>query len=576
MRERRIAVFTMRARVVILALLLVGAVLPLPAQADMQARIDAAVTDVREETWMDQPPSDAGAGDGLPKTPVLPGTTYRNPYFNASRSHSGSLGHYLAATIILPDVSSDPASTETAGYIVTAEIKITSEESLEAKLTKESANTFLAEFDLDGGVAEDRDALPPGVFDMVVEVYRVSSDPLHGAERVGVSTFQVKNDPGRPLSAFRSVFPTDYLRKWKGLGGLEHIPMTGQVPTEQERDLSFNFPASSDSEAEVTAFLATRRSPTGPGDSGDVTVSRTVLTAGNTTSAGTIRSELVPADVLGSKQGDLIVVASYLTGDSLNVGASLMVLPASDASAQVSGYTATEFAGPTANQTDGFEVTVFDESGQANAAESVAVWSSGTVIAPARFVRSELGDGDRFFANYAYADIRQEAPQHYQIYTLLYRSTAADSSEFHALATSQRGLSATIPFDVQVPRQERGQIPLRVASMYTDGDRDQEVGFLMDATLEVTGLPDQGTYTKHLTLNESETREVEIPFSASPSGSYFLQVNVTAAEVTKTQTLTVTVPGGGSVDQLFTPGFEVAGLLAAVIAAAAWTAVRRE
>lgn len=561
----------MRVRVALVAAVILLSLVPAPASADVQVQMAGAETDVREEDWKDEPTIDSVTGDGLPQTPVASGV-YSNPYFNASRSHSGTLGHYLGVTVELPGISSDPASPDAGRYVVTAEIQVRTDRTIKAKLTKESPNTFLAEFDLDGSQAEEREPLPPGVFDLAVEVYRVSTDPLHGAERVGSATFPVKNDPGRPVSGYASLFPVDHLRKWQGLGGLRHAPMMGQTPTDGDLSVGFNFPASSGVSAAVTSYVATRRTP--GGGPGDVVVDRTPLTSETTTDAGTIRAEFAPSDVLGSKDGDLIVVAAYLAGDSLDIGASLLVIPASDASSLVTGYTPTELSGPANQQTDGFEVSIQDESGGSNSADSVALFNGGTLIAQARLVRSEAGGGDRYFANYAYEDIREDSPTTYMIYTLLYESTDQDTHEFHSLAVSRRGLTATIPFDQRFPVQEGGEIPVQVRSAYTNGNSDQEIGFLLDATVEVTGLPDQGTYTKRATINESAGQVVEIPWSPSPPDTYILQVNVSAAEVATAQTVTVTVPEGPG-GPAFTPGFEAALVLAAVALVALWTGQRR-
>lgn len=563
------------------ALLLVLALLPAPSlagQADQdqdQVRMDTVVTDVREETWKDVPAVDGVVGADLPRTPVLAGV-YTNPYFNATRTHGGTLGHYLAVEVTVPEAPSSPLDPDAGKYLVDAEIQVSADEVVPAKVDKTAPNTFLAEFDLDGELVTGPDGqqhyvrppLPPGVFDLVVEVWFVSTDPLHGAERVGLETFPVTNDPGRTVSSFLSLYPVEHLRKWGGLGGLPHVAMAPQVGTEDPFPVGFSFPASANRSAAISTFLATRRAPTG--NVGDVTVASEEAHASRTSPSGTIATEVTPADVLGPKEGDLIVVAGYLAGDDLRVGSAMMVIPASDAAAEVMGYTEQTFGtDPLSQQVEGFEVTVMDESGGSTGADSVALHPGGTLLAAARFTRGETGGGDRYFANYAYSDIRQAgAPSSYRVYALLYRGTPQDTHEFHALSTAWRGLSVLVPSSLQVPRDRALDVPVRLTSAYTDGDATpDEVGFILDATVQVRGLPGDGTVTRRITLNESETRTVDAVFPPSPPGNYVLTVNVSANEVETGHTVTVTVPADGG-NPLLVPGFAGGHALAALVLAA--------
>lgn len=569
----------------IAVLLLTVTFLPAVPAQDTSATIDAVETTVQEETWKDVPTLDTVSGDGLPESPVLSGV-YMNPYYNASRSHRGVVGHYLAVTVVLPDAPSSPTHPDAAKYLITAELQASADEVLEAKVEKTAPNEFVAEFDLDGELVRGMDGsrdyvhppLPPGVFDLVVEVWFVSTDPLHGAERVGLATFPVTNDPGRVVSPFLSLFPADHLRKWRGLGGMAHVPMTDQVATDRPTEVAFAFPASAGEPATVSAYMATRRTFQGPGGSGEeseVVVDREDLTGDQTSQAGRIDADLTPSDVLGGKAGDLLVVAGYLSGsdtDDIRVGSALLAVPASDAAARVTSYTEQVVEGPLGEQFSGFEVAVRDESGGSGGADSVALYPGGTLLTAARFTRSETGGGDRYFANFAYEDIRSAgAPSTYRIYTLLYRGTQEDTHEFHALAKARRGLLVSVGSSFQAARDTSFQLPVQLTSTYTDGDGDQEIGFLADATVEVTGLPRDGTVTRRVSLNESETRTVRFEFPPSPPGTYVLTVNVSANEARFGQTVTVTVPGSGT-NPIFTPGFaalEAAAMLVAAAGAAA-------
>lgn len=560
----------MRVRFVVAAALLVVATLPAPATADITARVDGVVAEVRHETWQDDPAFDGATGQEVPKTPFL-GGVYSNPYYNASTSHRGSVGSYLGVTITLPEVSSDPTSEDAANYVITAEIAVTGDRTVDAKLTKEAPNRFLAEFDLDGDVGEGRQPLPPGTYDLFVEVYRISSDPVHGAERVGRTTEPLTHDPGRPTSSFMSLFPTDQMRKWTGIGGLEHVPTTEQVGIDERVMLEFNFPAAANQTATVAAFVATQRSPTGDGD---VVVDREVLTT-RATESGTIRKVFRPGDVLDAKDGDVIVVAAYLDGEGLSVGSSLIVVPASNRASEIAGYQPTEFGGPTGTATDGFEATVLDTSGGSGSVDAVALTRSGTLIAEARNVRSDTASEGRYYANFAYADIRDHSVTSYRIVSMVYQGTDQDTHEFHSMATASRGFTYFVPFDVEVGEGEPEEIPVSVTSAYTDHDNEAgEIGFEMEATLSVTGLPGNGTFSKTLLVDEGQEVTEQIPFPASGDGSYAMTVNISTPDVVAQHQVTATV--SGDPQPLGVPGFSAAPLLAGLVVAALVAARRRD
>lgn len=561
----------MRVRFLLAATILVVATMPAPVGADVTARVDGVVAEVRHEEWQDEPAFDGATGEEVPQTPFLQGV-YSNPHYNASVSHRGSIGSYLGVTVTLPEVSSDPTSEDAANHVITAEIRVNAEQTLDAKLTKEAPDQFLAEFDLDGSVAEDKPPLPPGTYDLVIEVYRVSSDPLHGAELVGRASEPVTHDPGRPTSSFMSLFPTENLRKWRGIGGLEHAPMTDQVSVDEPLEVAFSFPASAETTATIAAFIATERSPT---ESGDVTVERTVLTSRSTSSSGTISKTFEPGNILDVKDGDVIVVAAYLAEDGLDVGSSMIVVPASNRASEVTGYQATEIGGSTGDPVNGFEATVVDGSGGSGTPDAVALTRSGTLIAEARNVRPDSGSQSRYFANFAYADIRESAVRTYRVVAMLYETTEQDTHAFHSMATASRGFTVVAPYDVQVPPDTSEEIPVSVRSAYTDhdGERD-EIGFDMEVTVAVSGMPRGGNFSTTEIVDEAREITVQVPFPAVDAGSYPLTLNVSTPEVVHSQQVTVTVPGDSS--PVGVPGVSAASILAGLVVAALVLARRRD
>lgn len=560
----------MRVRFVVAAALLVVAAIPAPVGAQVTPRVEGVVAEVQEETWQDEPAFDGATGQEVPQTPFLQGV-YSNPYYNASHGHAGSIGSYLGVTVTLDEVSSDPTSEDAANYVITAEIRINAEDGIDAKLTKQAPDEFLAEFDLDGSVAEGRSPLPPGTYDLYVEVYRISSDPIHGAELVARSTEPVTHDPGRPTSSFMSLFPTDNVRKWRGIGGLEHVPMTGQVGIDEPVEVAFSFPASANQTATIAAYVATVRSPT---DSGDVTVEREVLTSRKTSASGSIRKSFQPGHVLDAKSGDVIVVAAYLSGDALEVGSSVIAIPASNRASTVTGYQPTGIGGPAGESVDGFEATVVDESGGSSSTDAVALTRSGTLIAEARNVRQDSTSSGRYYANFAYSDIRDSAATSYRVVAMVYEGTEQDSHEFHSMATASRGFTFVAPFDVQVPPDTSRDIPVSVTSTYTNHDGEDQVQFDMEATISVTGLPRGGNFSTTEVVPEGGEVTVQVPFPAVDPGSYPMTVNISTPDVVASQQITATVPSSSG--PVGVPGFTVAPLLAGLVVAALLATRRRE
>lgn len=526
----------MRPVVAILVLLLLAPALMPPAASQSGGAVRVLVRGVAgafgPDVWKEEQPisGNVTSGTPLPTVPNLIGT-YRNPYFTGGPRQlptgpANAWGYSVNLTIELADANGAPIQDAPLNLYIEAAIP-TALGTVPAKLTKLGPTSFRATFDFDGEVGKPYPALVAGSAPVVVDVYQ--QVPAAQPRKLGQETITLRTSYG--VGSLPAVaFPREALQVYSDLGNLTTLATRPLTPADSITT-SFGFGVPN---ATAKVLMINNRASK-------------VVFEGRTGASGALSVTAKPADVLGTAQGGLVVLAAFLAGSptDLNVGSGIVVVPVQSHTTAVTSIQLESRVPRADDPTATVRVGVNDPDAtpQVGGRHGRVVALDGVqVLANVPFLPVEPGTTDinHKFARYPAAFVKEAKVSSYTLYTLLF----TERNEFYSLATATRGYTISAA-PVTVDEGKPGELKLTVRNLNNNGDAQADIGLATTVKLAVKDLPGGGNWTGESALAEGESKILTVPFDAR-QGSHEATINSTADELTldRMATIRVVAPKG--------------------------------